>query len=340
MRSHLSHRPLVISLLLASAACDEAPADGGRAGAACDGPTPEERAKNQVIFDGLSGSCAGCHASGARGYFESIEAFESLLAYEPSLVVPGDPDGSELVRLLEGKGTRAFKQMPIAGKPYAGLVEAGNATLTVAAIREWVGNLQAQERDERPSIDAPRVTRIGANEVIRVLYAQLGLSDDDFFQPASSFDLPMKSAQGDGNYPIASPDSTPAPYEGLPAERFASLGGGSAMFQVATDATPSPSFLGTITQVSQAWCRLALEKPGNAALLPAGTTLGGSGDAAAVKALIRHWSLHFHAVGATEEEIDAVYQDVFLPLEAETDALTGYVGTCSSFIRHPRWIFY
>jgi hypothetical protein len=338
MRSFFRRSAVLTAFALAG--CDDAATDGGGAGTVCGGPTPEERAQNQIIFDGLSGSCAGCHASGARGYFESIETFESLLAYQPALVVPRKPDESELVRLLEGNGTRAFTQMPIAGEPYAGLVEAGTATLPMSAIREWVSNLQAHELDDRPSIDAPRVTRMGANDVVRALYAQLGLSDDDFFQPASSYNIPLKTAQSDGNYPMTSPDSIPGPYEGLPAERFASLGGGSAMLQVATDNTPSPSFLGTVTQVSQVWCRLALDKAGNEALLPAGTVLSGSDDAPAVKAIIRRWFLHFHAVAASDEQIDAMYQDVFVPLEAETDAKTAYVGTCSSFIRHPGWIFY
>ena len=303
--------------------------------------TPEARAKNQAVFDALSPSCAGCHATGSRGYFASIEAFESLLVYEPTLVVPGDPDGSELIRLLEGNGTRAFTQMPIAGPTYAELAESGAATLKMPALRTWVAELEAASKDERPSIDAPRITRLEANDVVRALYLQLGLSDADFFTPASSYDIEHKSGQNDNLYPITSFDSLPAPYEGLPAERFASLGGGSAMMQVKSDRTTSPSFLGTLTQTSQAWCRLALDKPNNAALLPAGATLATSAeDPAAVKAILRHWFLHFHAEQASDAEVESVYQNVFLPLEAETDAKTGYVGACSSFIRHPDWIFY
>lgn len=326
---------------LALAACDDEAADGAGGGNNCGGPTPEERAQNQKIFDGLVETCAGCHSSGARGYFASIEAFESLVVYEPKQITPGDPDGSEFVRLLEGNGTRAFEQMPISGPTYAEIVKNGGAKLDLLTIRQWVSALKPRERDPRPSIEAPRVTRLSADDIVRALYAQLGLSDADFFTPASSFDIEHKTAQDDGRYPITSPDAIPAPYEGLPAERFASLGGGSAMLQVKSDATTSPSFLGTLTQVSQAWCRQALDKTDNVALLPAGTTLATSAeDPAAVKAIIARWFLHFHAVSAAQADIDAVYESVFLPLEAETDAKTGYVGVCSSLIRHPDWIFY
>jgi hypothetical protein len=323
------------------AACSEDAAGTDGSGAACGGPTPEERAANQLIFDGLKATCEGCHANGARGYFASIEAFESLVVYEPKQITPGNPDASEFVKVLEGNGTRAFTQMPISGPNYAEIVASGAAKLDVGTIRTWVKNLKARDRDTRPSIDAPRVTRLSASDVLRALYAQLGLNDDDFFAQAFNYSVEHKTSQSDGRYSMTSPDAIPAPYEDLPAERFVSLGGGSAMLQIKSDETTSPSFLGTVTQVSQAWCRIALDKPDNAALIPAGMTLATSmEDPAAVEAVIARWFLHFHAVKAPPESIEEMFSSVFLPVEAETDAKTGYVGVCSALIRHPDWIFY
>lgn len=339
---HLAFVAACASLALGCGDGSAATPDDGPPGAGpCSGPSPEERAQNQAVFDALVPTCAGCHITGARGYFASIQAFESLVVYEPRQVVPGNPDESELVRLLEGTGTRAFAQMPIAGAPYAELAASGKASMPMADIRKWIVDLETRKRDTLPSIEAPRVTRLSADDVLRSLYRQLGLSDEDFYVDATSFDILHKASKGDDNYPISSFDAFPAPYEGLPAERFASLGGGSAMMQVKADATVSPSFLGTITQVSQRWCAMALDKQGNTALLPDGASATtGSEDPDAVKKVIRAWFLHFHAVDASPAEVDEMYASVFLPLEAEKDARNGYVGTCSTFVRHPDWIFY
>lgn len=307
----------------------------------CAGPTMEEHARNQAVFDALQPTCEGCHSTGSRGYFASLQAFESLVVYNPDEVVPGKPDESQLILLLEGKGTRAFTQMPISGPTFADIAAKGGTSLTVAQIRDWVTNLQARAQDKLPSIEARRITRIGAADVQRALYQQLGLSDDDFFVPASNFSIPHKTSQDDNNYPLTSPDSIPAPYEALPTERYASLGGGAPMVQMKADATVSPSFVGTLTQVSQRWCAKALAKTPNAALLPAGASIAtGSAEPDKVKAILRYWFLHFHSVDATPAEIDRVYDGVFLPLEAGKDVQTGYIGACSYFIRHPDWIFY
>ncbi len=177
-------------------------------------------------------TCEGCHSTGSRGYFVSLQAFESLVVYNPKEVVAGKPDESQLILLLEGKGTLAYKQMPISGPTFADIAAKGGSSLTMLQIRDWVTKLQTRAQDKLPSLDARRITRIGAADVQRALYQQLGLSDADFFQPASSYSIPHKTSQDDNNYPLTSPDSLPAPYEQLPVDRFASLGGGSAMVQL------------------------------------------------------------------------------------------------------------
>ena len=93
----------------------------------------------------------------------------------------------------------------------------------------------------------------------------------------------------------------------------------------------TPTYVLTLEQVSQAWCRRALAKPGNTALFPSGTTP--ASDAASAKATIQRWSVHFHA-----QPMSAA--DLFAPLLAETNATNAYVGLCSFFIRHPLWSFY
>lgn len=341
---------LIVAALLASCSEESAPGNapsaggasgaggsGAAAGAApCGPPSPEARAQNQVIFEGLKPTCEGCHVSGARGYFASIEAFESLLVYNPKEVVPGDPDQSELVRLLEGKGKLAFKQMPPAGPLYSELVAQGVTTLTVAQVREWVKGLKASSADARPSPKARRISRLGPTEVLRALYQQLGLSDADFFTPASEYGLAKKNPKSDDLYPVSPALAVPAPYDDLSPARFATLGGGTR-----PDSSITPSFVGSLAQISQRWCKLALDKPDNTALLPKGASLGvGASQPDQVKAVIRAWFLHFHAVQATDAEVNEVFDGVFSPLEQGKDSRTAYVGTCSYFIRHPDWVFY
>ncbi|MBU8898896.1 hypothetical protein DRW03_10765 [Corallococcus sp. H22C18031201] len=329
--------PLVVLSFLALACGREGASSelASRSQSVCGTPVVPETVR---IMEGLKPTCEGCHAQGARGYFASAEAFQSLLVADARLVKAGNPDDSELVRLLEGRGSGAFKQMPIGEKSYAQLVAEGTARLPVADVRAWIQGLGTQQRDARPNADAPRITRMTGTQVQRALYQQLGLSNADFFIEAFEFGIPMAESRGDDLYPLQSPDMVPAPRQQPTAERYHGLGGGSVMTQTSADRTASPTFALTLTQVSQRWCRLALAKSGNVALFPAGTQR--TANPVDVKATLRRWSMHFLGERLTDTQVDALYTRVFVPLATPTDTEPAYVGVCSYFIRHPHWIFY
>lgn len=326
---------LVLPVALACGRDGTASVPSTQAQNACGTPASAETAR---IMQGLKPHCEGCHAQGARGYFASVDAFQSLLVADARLVKAGSPDDSELIRLLEGRGRAAFKQMPIGEKSYAQLVSDGTATLPIADIRAWIQGLSTQQRDTRPDAAAPRITRMSAVQVQRTLYQQLGLAHEDFFGSATEFGIPMAESRGDDAYPLQPPDAVPAPRQVPPAERFYGLGGGSVMNQTTQDRSASPTFALTLMQVSQRWCRLALAKSGNTALFPAGSKR--SADPVEVKATLRRWSLHFLGERFSDAQVDALYADVFVPLSTPTDTEPAYVGVCSYFIRHPHWIFY
>lgn len=290
------------------------------------------------IFTELKPTCQGCHVSGARGYFASVTAFQSLLVADPKLVTPGKPDDSELVRVLEGRGTMAFVQMPPAGPSYAALVDQGQAKLSMKDIRDWIAALPAQTRDTRPDPAAPRLTRVSAMQVQRVLYDQLGLSNDDFFGPALEFSMVMAEPKNENDYPLLSPDAFPAPRQEATESRFLALGGAAAVRQLRSSPDLAPTFVHTLTQVSQRWCRMALTKQGNTALFVDGKAPSGT-DAATVKPILKGWWRHFLAQTPTDADVEQVYQNVFVPLSTP-DAEPAWVGSCSYFIRHPQWIFY
>lgn len=290
------------------------------------------------VYTALAPHCAGCHSTGDRGYFASAEAFQALLVADAHMVKPGAPDDSELVRLLEGTGTGAFTQMPIGVDTYADLAQRGDASMSMAQIRAWVTALGTQQRHGAPNRDAPRIRRLSATHIKRALYQQLGLDDTDFFTTAHSYGLPLNHAANDQRYPFLAPEDLPAPWKASTRERYTALGGGSVFQQVPPDATYAPSAVLTLTQVAQAWCRLGLEKDGNTALVPAGMAL--TAEPSAAKALIARWGVHFWGEQLPAAEVDALHDTVFAPLSTASDAMTGYVGVCSTFIRHPKWMFF
>ncbi len=325
-----------VFLLLLLAGCERAPEPRITAStkqAAC-GQASDETVR---IMRGLAPSCEGCHVSGTRGFFSSVSSFQNLIVSDPRMVVPGDPDASEFVRLLEGRGTGAFTQMPIGTKSYAQLFAEGAVTLPIADVRQWIVGLASQARDARPDATAPRITRVKAEQVQRALYQQLGLDYADFFTNASDYGIPHAQPRSDDLYPFQPDDAYLSPRTSEPSERFHGLGGGSVVGQQKADLSIAPTFVLTLTQVSQRWCRLAYLKANNDALFPAGTTK--ATDATNVKATITRWFLHFHGTVATAADVDAMYASVWTPLSA-TSAEAGFVGLCSAFIRHPDWIFY
>ncbi|MFT3711277.1 MAG: hypothetical protein QM817_26905 [Archangium sp.] len=285
----------------------------------------------------LAPHCEGCHVTGTRAFFASVSSFQNLVVSDMRLIKPGDPDNSELVKLLQGTGTGAFTRMPIGTKSYADLVADGRATFTIDQVKQWITGLATQARDARPDSAQPRITRVRAEQVQRALYQQLGLAYADFFINASDFGIPLAETRGDDNYPFQPADEYLAPRNSESRDRFHGLGGGSVTTQQKTDLSVSPTFVLTLTQVSQRWCRLAFNKTTNEALFPNGATK--ATDDANVKATITRWFLHFHGRVATQAEVDAMFTDVWTPL-APGGAEAGFTGLCSAFVRHPDWIFY
>lgn len=317
---------------------------------ACDGRTsaPTSAVKRQAecgqasdetvrVMRALAPHCEGCHLTGARAFFSSVSSFQNLIVADPRMVKPGDPDNSQFVKLLLGTGAGAFSQMPIGAKSYATLVADGTATLTIDEVKQWVNGLATQARDARPDSNAPRITRVKAEQVQRALYQQLGLVYADFFTDASDYGIARAQPIGDDLYPFQPADEYLAPRTSEPRDRFHALGGGSVVTQQRADLSTSPTFVLTLTQVSQRWCRLGFLKMNNAALFPAGTTK--ATDEANVKATISRWFLHFHGTRATQADVDAMYTTVWQPLSTG-GAEAGFTGLCSAFIRHPDWIFY
>jgi hypothetical protein len=295
--------------------------------------------RTDVVRRGLERTCIGCHASGDYGYFASASAFESLLVRNPRLVVPGDPDGSALVQLLEGRRTGStLTQMPLSGDAFAVLAERGETDIQMDEIRSWISELTTPGISTAPDAEAATVQRLSAIHFELGLRDLLGLTSDDFFQEVVSSEGAVRVLVRDSDsFAVRSPDRV-AVTEGI--NRFEALGGSSAVRQRIEDRTPSTTFVQTIVPLSQSWCRRAIRKTGNTALFTIATAATGSSDLDTLRAQIADWHLVFLAEPATTEDVDTIVNDVFVPLETESDAETAWTGTCAYFVRHPLFVLY
>jgi len=125
-------RPLAFALAVAFAV--------GTAGAQ---PAPTYEADLAPI---LQARCVMCHASAAPSAGLALNGLDALLAgaARGPVVVPGDPDSSELVRRLRGD---ALPRMPLTGPPYLSDEE-------IDLFVRWIAAGAAPDRPAAPGADA------------------------------------------------------------------------------------------------------------------------------------------------------------------------------------------
>ncbi|MFO0725149.1 MAG: hypothetical protein U1E65_15315 [Myxococcota bacterium] len=333
-------RRLLLGSLALTAACSggaSAPVATARAALT---PTTEE------VRLALAPVCGPCHLQGQKAFFQSARTFEDLLVYEPRYVSPGHPESSELIALLEGNGSGVFRQMPTAGPNYAAMAAADASKMSVAAIRDWISGLgpRTTTRDERADPSAMTVRRLGAEQIKAILYRELGLDDSDFFSPGENFGIPTFETRGEDNYPLHGPDEINGYHSGDASRsgvRHFALGGRSGLANRKRDPAITPAFVQALVPLSQRWCRMSAAK-GAASPLFTEVRPGDRVEAqpAATRAQIIAWHRTFLGERPSSEEVDHLVADLLVPLQAESDPTSAWVGLCSYFIRHPRFLFY
>ncbi len=315
----------------------------GGTGAGAGGPTCAV-SRNDEVRLAMQGACVACHAAGTKPFFASLEAFENGLVWNPKYVTPGDPDSSYLVALLEGKGTGTYPQMP-QGVTYTAQVDAHVATISLAEIKTWLKELPAAPTSAEPSAAAFTVRRLTAEEMIFGLMSQLDLSLADFAMnpdtSGNSGDLsfsydhlavwPVDWAPGIRNYYGS---------DSRAGERFLALGGPNTNFQRKRDSTLAPAAVGTLVQVSQAWCNVALQKRSKNLLRYVTLTDTSKTNPSAIKKNIGQLYLRMLAEPPTEADVDHLYDDLYVPLETSKDTSTAWTGVCAALVRNPLWLTY
>lgn len=297
---------------------------------------PDDLVETDRIRNGLAPHCAGCHSGGELGYFASLDAFVALLASDERLVRPGEPEASELVSLLEGRGSGTVTQMPLAGLPYAQIED---ARLSMEEIRGWIRGLGEVKVDVSADRDAPTVRRLPAEFLNGPLLAKLGMEVDDVQRTSSSYGVEVRYSRPN-DYAVLDPDAVPGPINPVNSAAHYGLGGGSAAESITEDAAPNATFVQFLVPLAQRWCERSVALTDSPLFEAAGPNVGADSPEL-VKADIQRLGLHFWSETLEAEQVDTLFDEVFVPMiEASGDVERAWVGLCSVFIRDPRFLFY
>jgi hypothetical protein len=293
------------------------------------------------VYTRLKPTCAGCHTIDVRPYFADFTAFENLIVYDPKWVKPGDPDGSDLLGLLQGT---IGKQMPaLPSDSFAVLDQKKLTNITLVELREWIRTL-SKTPDAGSTIDPVVVHRKSAEQMRVTLYDQLGLTEADFFSVTSTAGVPYRTdAVTQDAYALRSSDGVPYsdPYA-QGGSLYTSLGGAYWLEGKLRNDAVTPNMLQALVPISQAWCRRAFAKPNNTAVLAMASLTDSSATpagTAAIKANIGYLSLRMLGEPASTADVDDLFNTVFKPYEAK-GAAVAWTAVCAALVRDPMWILY
>ena len=294
----------------------------------------------EELFSDLQADCVSCHRSGNTPFFGTRTAFYNLLVSNPRWVTPGQPDSSGLVAILEGRGDEPYRQMPVGGLPFRELDAAGETRATMDQVRNFIAGLSSCEVARPAAPPVTHVQRKSAEQIYNSLRTHIGLEDEDI--------VSRTGAVSEERFPIWNPDDVRRVTDAVnfdvsgsgATRRWLALGGQFYLRGTRPNRTLSPSFGQTIVQVSQAWCRIGVEKPDNTALFRhvAQSNLEAASDAD-VKENIRYLMLRFWGHVATDEEVEKLFDDIYTAY-VSVDHDTAWVAVCSTLVRDPMWIAY
>ena len=314
----------------ASGSGPSGPGGGGGGLGGADG-APCAVNENDSVRLSLAPACESCHGAGSsRPFFATLRAFEDLLAYDERYVVRGDPDASELVRMLEGRGEGAFVQMPLVGEPFAARAERGETAIDMAGIREWIRTLPPPDPTTAgPDPLATATRRLGADELIRAIQVALG-------QEPTGGVPPLLDAGGAS--PLAPDSPRGVDYtDGTRRQTYLMLGGPAYLQQRPPEPTFSPSSLLALTQIAQGACSNAVADRNPNLFVHATLDDGLPDGETAVRENIAHLYRRFLHERPTEEDVDALLDRVFAPA-ASTSVADGWTQVCTALVRDPLFI--
>ncbi|MGH1341809.1 MAG: hypothetical protein ACRBN8_09675 [Nannocystales bacterium] len=309
-------------------AVDDGGTETGEGSDSADPLISECRTPSYEVFQRMGGACVGCHDEGTSVPLAAdFASFERLVVYNADLVTLGAPDESPLLDMLRGEAPPPLNQMPPGAVSYAQLDEEGAVEIGMEELSMWIEDLEVCDL---PSVDlSPRFARpILAEQIQAGLLDQLDLTIDDV-DHSSRFPL------DDPTFPeLPSGHNSKAGAE----ERWLALGGGDMIRGDARSPGVNNLFVQTLGPMAQAWCRTSITLGRDALFRHAGPTSNSATEEPQIRQNIEYLFLRMLGVQATDEEVEAMYREVYLPYEASEDSQTAWVAVCSAFVRDPLWI--
>ena len=318
---------------------------GSGAGAGGGGEPACAQNRNDEVRLALVKACAGCHTAGNLPFFASLDAFESGLVYDARYVDASNPGGSLLIQLLEARATGSYPQMP-PGQRYQELVDDGRATMSIAQLKEWIGSLPPPPVAlSTPKPESLQASRVSAEAMVLSLLDQLGLTVADFVDTSQPDWQNNAWSVRNGGLFVWPNDWAPGVLvayvsDSRARERFSALGGPTALEYRRRDELLSPAAMQTLVQVGQAWCKKAIEKPGNTAVLGDVTLADRAAtQSAKIKANLGRLYLRMLGEPPAPADVDELYDALFLPYES-VSTKAAWTAVCAGFVRHPLWLTY
>lgn len=314
---------LFVCLVFTLLSC-EGTIDGGERG---EEEEPEEsetpevgecREPSLAVYTGLRPSCVGCHNEGANyPAFASFEAFELLLANDPRFVTPGDVDGSRLWALLNGTAGGSLSQMPPGTLSFAELESAGQTSIALPQIHQWITEFEVCDTDATPT-PIPLASRLMADQLRAALEMGLGLEQSDVL----------------GRFQII------APHEDRSANHavWFALGGGDLPRGSPSQRPSGAEFMQQWIPLAQHWCSVSVDE--SSALFTEATNQTSSEDTEAARANIRAMFRRLIGDEPTEADVSRLFEEVFIPVESRGGTRPAWVAVCASLLRDPLFLTY
>lgn len=310
-------RPLLFGALLVLVGCQ-----GKLTGSSA---PPNVECTTPAVYTALNSTCGGCHGPGTnKPYFAKQRSFETLIVAKPEWVVPGHPDQSQLIAILEGKATGDLAQMPPGPTPFAVLASRGRTAVSMETLRCWIEGL-GSGGVVIPAGPLPVARRLSAEQMVTALEQQLGISG---------------ASSGMGSMGLSLPDVIPnTDVYRQRDENYAAIGGSHWLEGRRRNDSVNPVFIQTFVNASQVACRLAVSQPSanNRILKFAAATDTSTAAPAKIRDNIKHLGRLLLSKNLSTEEVDeyfALFKDV------ETARSNPWASVCVAMVRDPLWLTY
>ncbi|MFL5318139.1 MAG: hypothetical protein ACJ790_00685 [Myxococcaceae bacterium] len=294
-------------------------------------PVGDGSLSNGDVFTRLSPTCIACHGTAAnKPYFVSLQSFETLLVADRKWIVPGQPDASALLLLLDAKGQGSYTQMPVGGDSFAVKASHGETNITMDELRQWIAQMPTDvvAGPAKPDPSASTIQRKTAAQILTAMGKQLGLT------PAEMAGSTFNATDPDGV-------QTNGGYNDEFFVRYQQLGGAAWLSGKKPNASTNRSFAQQWVPMSQAMCKLAVSKTNNPAIFIDATLSDRSTTATGAPRIQKNiGTLYLRMLGEVPSSADVQALYALYTAKEPASAADGWANVCAALLRDPLWLTY